>query len=126
LALEVEKLGAEESQPKSELGKNLRELEKFSKAETTAENDVVLMYKLFPVMKAFREQIVESIRKKESRMHELERERSSLAGKSTYVTYAAISLQIFGVMFILAKDIAKETQYKTPRASRSHGRDENA
>jgi hypothetical protein len=59
-------------------------------------------------MNSFREQIVESIRSKETRMQELHAERASLTRRSTYVTYAAIALQIFGLMFIMAKDIAKD------------------
>lgn len=108
LATEIERLSKDESPPKSELGKKLREIGRNSDLESSAASDVELLYKLFPVMKSLREQIVESIKQKESRMHELQRQRSSLGRRSTYTTYAAISLQIFGLMFIVAKDMIKD------------------
>ena len=76
LTAELEKACPGIAEPKSELGKKLREIQKYSQAEF-AESDVVIMAALMPVMKSFREQIVESITKKENRKHELERERSS-------------------------------------------------
>ncbi len=107
LTAELEKLGREVPEPKSELGKKLREMQKYSQAEL-AENDVLLMSALMPVMKSLREQIVDSIHKKESRMRELQRERASLVRKSNYSSYAAIAFQLFGLMLILTKDLAKE------------------
>lgn len=108
LEAELAKLGQELPEPRSELGKKLREVQKYSQAEF-AESDVVIMSALMPVMKSFREQIVASINKKESRKHELERERSALTQKANYASYAAITFQLFGVMLILAKDLMKET-----------------
>jgi hypothetical protein len=107
LTVELGKLAREMPEPKSELGKKLREVQKYSQAEF-AESDVVILAALMPVMKLFREQIVESINKKENRKHELERERSSLTRKASYASYAAIAFQLFGVMLILAKDLTKE------------------
>ena len=107
LTAELDKLGQELPEPKSELGRKLREVQKYSQAEF-AENDVVIMSALMPVMKSFREQIIESITRKESRRHELERERSSLMRKANYASYAAITFQLFGLMLILTKDLLKE------------------
>lgn len=107
LTVELAKLAREMPEPKSELGKKLREVQKYSQAEF-AESDVVILAALMPVMKSFREQIVESINKKENRKHELERERSSLTRRANYASYAAIAFQLFGVMLILAKDLTKE------------------
>ena len=107
LTVELGKLAREMPEPKSELGKKLREVQTFSQAEF-AESDVVILAALMPVMKSFREQIVESINKKENRKHELEHERSSLTRKANYASYAAIAFQLFGVMLILAKDLTKE------------------
>lgn len=107
LTVELGKLAREMPEPKSELGKKLREVQKYSQAEF-AESDVVILAALMPVMKSFREQIVESINKKENRKHELERERSSLTRRANYASYAAIAFQLFGVMLILAKDLTKE------------------
>ena len=91
-------------EPKSELGKKLREIQKYSQAEY-ADNDVMLYAALMPVMKSLREQIVASIEKKQNRIRELQRERASLVRKSSYATYGAIAFQLLGLMFILAKDL---------------------
>lgn len=107
LTLELAKLAQQLPEPKSDLGKKLREVQKYSQAEF-AENDVVIMAALMPVMKSFREQIVASITKKENRKHELERERSSLTRKANFASYAAISFQLFGLMLILTKDLLRE------------------
>ena len=109
LTAELAQLGQQVPEPKSELGKKLRELQKYSQAEFV-ENDVLLMSALMPVMKSLREQIVDSIHKKESRMHELQSERASLVRKSNYSSYAAIVFQLFGLMLILTKDLLKERQ----------------
>lgn len=77
LAAELEKLGKEVPEPKSELGKKLRDIGKYSQAEL-ADDNVLLMAALMPVMKSLREQIVASIDKKESRMKELQRQRATL------------------------------------------------
>ena len=107
LAGELAKLSQSVPEPKSELGRKLREIQKHSQAEY-ADNDLVIMSALMPVMKSFREEIVESIAKKENRKHELERERSALARKANYVSYAALALQLFGLMLILTRDLVKE------------------
>lgn len=107
LDAELEKLSQEAPEPKSELGKKLRDIGKYSQAEF-ADSDVVLMSALMPVMKSLREQIVDSINKKESRIQALQRERSSLLRKSNYASYAAIVFQLFGLMLILTKDLLKE------------------
>jgi len=107
LAAELATLSQTVPEPKSELGRKLRDIQKHSQAEYS-ENDLVIMAALMPVMKSFREEIVESIRKKENRKHELERERSALARKANYASYAAITFQLFGLMLILTRDLAKE------------------
>ena len=107
LAGELAKLSQSVPEPKSELGRKLREIQKHSQAEY-ADNDLVIMSALMPVMKSFREQIVESIQKKENRKHELERERSGLGRRANYVSYAALALQLFGLMLILTRDLVKE------------------
>jgi len=106
LGAELEKLSHEVPEPKSELGKKLRDVGKYSQAEF-ADNDVLLLAALMPVMKSLREQIVASIDKKESRMHELQRQRSALMKNASYASYAAIAFQLFGLMLILTKDLVK-------------------
>src|SRR5688572_21727545 len=104
LTEELENLGKQMPEPKSELGKKLREIQKYSQAEY-ADNDVMLYSALMPVMKSLREQIVASIERKHNRIRELRRERASLVRKSSYATYGAIAFQLLGLMLILAKDL---------------------
>lgn len=106
LAGALEKLGELETPPKSELAQQLREVGQYAAVESTAENELEILLKLMPLARSLREQILASINKKESRIRALERERASLARQSKYATYAAISLQIFGLMLIFTKDLA--------------------
>jgi hypothetical protein len=108
LTEELDNLGKQMPEPKSELGKKLREIHKYSQAEY-ADNDVMLYSALMPVMKSLREQIVSSIEKKQNRIRELQRERASLVRKSSYATYGAIAFQLLGLMFILAKDLRESS-----------------
>lgn len=109
LAAELEKLGQQVPEPKSDLGKKLRDIGKYAQAEL-ADDNVLLMAALMPVMKSLREQIVASIDKKESRMKELQRQRATLTRNSSYAGYGAIVFQLFGLMLILTKDLLKEKQ----------------
>jgi hypothetical protein len=109
LAEELENLSKQMPEPKSELGKKLREIQKYSQAEF-AESDVMLYAALMPVMKSLREQIVASIAKKQDRIRELQRERASLVKKSNYATYGAIAFQLLGLMCILAQDLVNQRQ----------------
>jgi hypothetical protein len=108
LAEELANLSRQTPEPKSELARKLREVQKYSQAEY-ADSEVMLFAALMPLMKSLREQVVASTGTKRDRLRELQAERSSLVRKSDYANYAAIAFQLFGLMFILAKDI-KETQ----------------
>ena len=108
LAAALETLGELESPPKSALAQKLREVGQYAAVELTAENELEILLKLTPLAKSLREQILMSINRKETRMRELERIRASLARQSKYATYAAISLQMFGLMLIFTKDLVGE------------------
>lgn len=123
LTAEAERIIDEEAPPKSESAKKLREIVKYSEAESTAKNERELWSSLMPALNSLWEQIAESIRKKEGRMRELERQRSSLKSKAEYATYAAVSLQIFSLMLVLSKDWAKDIRDRSggQRASKGVG-----
>jgi hypothetical protein len=106
---ELENLSKQIPEPKSELGRKLREIQKYSQAEY-ADNDVLLYSALLPVMKSLREQIVASVENKHNRIRELQRQRAVLVSRSSYANYGAIAFQLLGLMFILAKDLVKERQ----------------
>ncbi|MGQ0763753.1 MAG: hypothetical protein ACT4OT_17300 [Acidobacteriota bacterium] len=109
LTAELENLSKQMPEPKSELGKKLREIQKYSQAEY-AENDLMLYAALLPVMKSLREQIVTSIEKKRVRIRDLQRERASLVKKSNYATYGAIAFQLLGLACILAQDLLSQRE----------------
>jgi hypothetical protein len=107
LTKEHEDLQKQLPEPKSDLARKLRELQKYSDAEY-AGSDVMLFSTLLPVIKGFQEQIVTSSEKKRSRIRELQAARASMVRKSEYASYGAIAFQLLGLMFILAKDLLKE------------------
>ena len=107
LAVELEKLSQQAPEPRSELGKKLRDIGKYSQAEF-ADNDVLLMSALLPVMKSLREQIVTSINGKESRIHELQRQRSSLTRNASYASYATAFFLFSGLIMFLKKYLKKK------------------
>lgn len=107
LAKEIEDLEKQLPQPKSELARKLRAVQKYSEAEY-ADSEAMLYSALLPVIKSWQEQILTSSEKKRSRIRELQGVRSSLVRRSDYASYGAIAFQLLGLMFILAKDLLKE------------------
>lgn len=107
LAKEAADLEKQLPDAKSDLGRKLRELQKYSEAEY-ADSEVMLYSALLPVIKSFQEQIVTSSEKKRSRIRDLQGVRSTLVRRSDYASYGAIAFQLLGLMFILAKDLLKE------------------
>jgi hypothetical protein len=108
LAKEAADLDKQLPEAKSDLGRKLRELQKYSEAEY-ADSEVMLYSALLPVIKSFQEQIVTSSEKKRSRIRDLQGVRSALVRRSDYASYGAIAFQLLGLMFILAKDLLKES-----------------
>lgn len=108
LAAVLDKLSKEEPPPKSELAAKLREVGKYADAEKEAADGVDLVVKLFPVMQSLTRDLIASIERKQARLADLARERSELESRAGLATYAAISLQIFGLMFIFARDLLRE------------------
>jgi hypothetical protein len=109
LVAEVQKISQMETPPTSELAKKIREIRNYAKEITGIKDELELALKMYPHDKALLEQLTASNNKKEARKRELEGERLSLTRKSGNATYAAIVLQIFGLMLILGKDLAKKT-----------------
>jgi hypothetical protein len=107
LAKELEDLEKQLPEPKSDLARKLREVQKYSAAEY-ADSEAMLFSALMPVIKSWQEQVLTSSEKKRSRIRELQSARSALVRKSNYVSYGAIFFQLLGLMFILAKDLLKE------------------
>jgi hypothetical protein len=108
LAAVLEKLEKEEPPPTSELAAKLRAVGQNAEAERTSADGIELTAKLFPVMKSITERLAASIKTKEARLRELELQRSQWERRAAYASYAAISLQIFGLMFLFTRDILRE------------------
>jgi hypothetical protein len=112
LAEESQRIDDETPLPKSELAKNLRELEDFGYATEAIKDPLEFQVKLYPRFRPIIEQLVVSTEAKENRQRELADLRSGLVRRMNNVTYAAIALQIFGLMLILAKDLAREARVR--------------
>jgi hypothetical protein len=116
LTKEHEDLQKHLPEPKSDLARKLRELQKYSDQAEYAGSEVMIFSTLLPVIKSFQDQIVASSEKKRGRIRELQAARASLEKKSGYTNYGAIAFQLLGLMFILARDMlshrASEQQRK--------------
>lgn len=108
LAEEAQALAAK-YQP-SEFQRKLDDATKFAEAEgmqdmTTTE----ISSEMAPHLKSLIEQYVSNYENKEAKIRELQDKKANLNWWGNLATYAAVSLQLFGLMFVLAKDLVKET-----------------
>ena len=94
--------------PSSELGKKIRQFNEFIEDEKLLEDETTFQLKLFPIYMPMVEQWVATNRVNETRRAELQMLRSRLRTRASNITYAAIALQIFALMLIVAKDFAKK------------------
>jgi len=92
-------------EPKSDVARKLRELQKSAEQAEDATSEAGLFSGLLPVMKSFQDQVATTSEKKRSRIAELRAARASLVRKSDYASAAAIFFQLLGLMFILARDL---------------------
>lgn len=94
--------------PSSELGKTIRQFNEFIEDEDLLKDETTFQLKLLPIYMPMVERWVETNRLNETRRAELQVLRSRLRTRASNITYAAIALQIFALMLILAKDLAKK------------------
>ncbi len=103
--------------PKTELGRTLYEMEQKVSGEASVEEDEIdILLRALPVIKPINEQYLASYQKKQERIKELQDRKSNLSGWQNTFTYIAVSLQLFGLMFLLMKDLAKDTNERRERA----------
>jgi hypothetical protein len=94
-------------QPKSELGRKLQEVVEITELEGIKEmNTEEIASELFPKLKSLVDQYIANYEKKEEKIKELQNRRANLVWWGNFSTYAAVSLQLFGLMFVLTKDLA--------------------
>ena len=114
---EHEELQKQLPEPKSDVARKLRELQRSANQAEDAPSEAMLFSGLLPLMKSFQEQVATSGEKKRSRIRELQDARASLVRKSDYASAAAIFFQLLGLMFILARDLWNQRVAAQQKAS---------
>ncbi|MBX7171047.1 MAG: hypothetical protein K1X72_08820 [Pyrinomonadaceae bacterium] len=103
---EGEALEKEAAEPKSELGKKLKEAVKTADPDKLADkttNEIILA--TIPALKSANETFLASFAKKEAKIKELNERKEYLSWWSNVLTYLAVSLQLFGLLCVLQKDL---------------------
>lgn len=81
-----------------------------STAAAAAENPNELFVRLYPVNKSLSARWVESVKRKQARLVELETDKRRLIKYQGYSTLAALSLQMLGLMFVIFKDFLEKRE----------------
>lgn len=106
LLKEAEALSKENENPKSELGKKMKEVVAAVDPDTLSEKSgIEIVLAGVPAMKAITEKFIENFEQKEKKLKELEARKEYLSWWSTVLTYLAVSLQLFGLLCVLNKDL---------------------
>ncbi len=91
--------------PHTELGKKFVDVEKAAEADFTSDDPTDFLWELIPLLDSFQKEFTASVNAKQKRLEELAREKDRLDFWSKMASYGAISLQLLGLMFVLAKDL---------------------
>lgn len=107
LAEEAQALAAK-YQP-SALQIKLDEATSFAESETVQEMTTTeITSEMAPHLKSLIERYISNYEDKEAKIRQLEERKSNLSWWGNLATYAAVSLQMFGLMFVLAKDLVSD------------------
>ena len=90
-----------------DLPEKIAAIETISVAAAAAENENEFFVRLFPVNKSLSALWVESVKRKQARLVELETDKRRLIQYQGYSTFAALALQMLGLMFVVLKDVLK-------------------
>lgn len=102
----AEALEKENDEPKSELGKKLKEAVATADPNKLVDkNNDEIRVATIPAIKSANETFLASFAKKEARIKELEARKEYLSWWSNILTYLAVSLQLFGLLCVLNKDL---------------------
>lgn len=119
LEKETDELEKVTDQPKSELGKKLVEAVEAANPETLADKSTTeIIFETSPYLQKLNEQYITNYQKKEARIKELQDKKANLAWWASITSYLAISLQLFGLMFVLTKDITKDVKERRDKAEK--------
>ena len=119
---EMDKLIAEmealetKNEPTTDLGKKMQALKKYSLAAFESKSDFDYWLTLLPVLKESKESILNNINSKQQRIKELKEKKENLTSWGDIASYLAVSLQLFGLMFVLTKDLVKDTKERRDKA----------
>ncbi len=83
------------------LRKKINAVSTISTAAAVSENPNELFVRLFPVNKSLSARWVESVERKQARLIELETDKPRSITYQGYSTFAALSLQMLGLMFVI-------------------------
>lgn len=105
--------------PKSELGRKLIEVVKFTEEDGMEKmNTDQIAMALAPRIKSSIDQYLDTYRKKEEKINALQEKKANLSWQANLATYAAVSLQLFGLMFVLTKDLTSDTKNRREQAEK--------
>lgn len=90
--------------------KKIEAIDLISNAVAAAKDDNELFVKLFPINQALSARWVQSVKSKQARLAELETEKKRLIKYQGYSTFAALSLQMLGLMFVILKDVLERKE----------------
>lgn len=90
-----------------DLRKKVAAISTISVAAAAAENENEFFVRIFPVNKALSARWVESVKRKQARLVELEADKRQLIKYQGYSTFAALALQMLGLTFVILKDVLK-------------------
>lgn len=119
LIQEAEELIEQSAKSKSELGKKLDAAASLPDDEnlSTKSTEEVTMA-IIPSWKSSNELYIANTQKKEARIKELQDKKASLSGWQSLFSFLAVSLQLFGLMFVLTKDLVKDTKERRSKAEK--------
>lgn len=108
------------AQAKSELGKKLDAAAALPDVDNlSSKSTAEVMMAIIPSWKNSNEQYIANTQKKEARIKELQGKKASLSGWQSLFSYLAVSLQLFGLMFVLTKDLVKDTKEQRAKAEKA-------
>lgn len=105
--------------PKSEIGSKLAETVEIANPEQLADKSTTeIIFEISPYLQKLNEQYITNYQKKEARIKELQDKKANLSWWASITSYLAISLQLFGLMFVLTKDVTKDVKERRDKAEK--------
>ncbi|MBK7933758.1 MAG: hypothetical protein KA956_11290 [Pyrinomonadaceae bacterium] len=105
------------SKPTTELGRLIqRSADVADPASMSELSTDEIMNELSPYLKELNDQFIANQQAKESRIKELEKKKDDLTWWASIMTYLAVALQMFGLMAVMSKDLATDSETRRDRA----------